>query len=233
MHGSSTHVGRPLIGVTRCGRLDDYLAAVRAAGGEPRVLEHGTDPAEAVGGIDGLLLTGGVDVDPHLYGETPHPTTQVDPARDAFEIPLTKAAVARPVPVLAICRGMQVLNVALAGTLVQDIPDQIGRMLSHSIEQPKDSIAHDVLVAPGSTLAASLRLTNVMRLPVNSRHHQAVANVATGLLAVATAPDGVVEAIEQPGARFCVGVQWHPENFWRTGEFGSLFEAFVTACRER
>jgi putative glutamine amidotransferase len=224
---------RPIIGLTRCSRLDDYIAAIRNAGGDPRVLEQtASDPAEALAGVHGLLLTGGVDVDPALYGEAPHPTTEVDAERDGFEIPLTRSAIARDLPVLAICRGMQVLNVALAGTLVQDIPDQVGQTLPHAVDQPKDRIAHDVRVEPGSRLAASLRLSGAATVPVNSRHHQAVAHVAAGFQIVATAEDGVVEAIEKPGAPFCVGVQWHPENFWRTGEFRGLFEDFVAACRD-
>jgi len=142
--------------------------------------------------------------------------------------------VRRDVPLFAICRGVQVLNVAEGGTLVQDIPSAMTSDLNHSIDQPKDTIAHDVTVAPGTKLAAALGESRPGdTCPVNSRHHQAVGAVAPSFVVSAVSPDGVVEAIERPASTFVVGVQWHPENFWRNGEFSGLFEAFVAAAAAR
>src|SRR5262245_11519815 len=118
MHGPGADV-KPRIGITPCSRVDDYVESVRRAGGDPVVLSNDDDPAGVLEKVDGLLLTGGLDVDPKLYGEAPHPTTETAPERDHFEIPLTRAAIAGDVPVLAICRGVQVLNVAAGGSLVQ------------------------------------------------------------------------------------------------------------------
>jgi putative glutamine amidotransferase len=133
-----------------------------------------------------------------------------------------------------VCRGIQVLNVAKGGTLVQDIPSQVPGAVDHSIDTPAYAIAHEVWDAKGSRLWALLqeKLAEGDACQVNSRHHQAVGQAAPGFDVTATAPDGVVEAIEHPGARFCVGVQWHPENFWRTGEFRALFEGFIEACKK-
>ena len=217
---------RPIVGITRCSLVDDYVESVKRAGGEPVVIDPSEDPAGSLYRIDGLLLSGGLDVDPALYGEARHATTEVDAARDRFEIPLSREAVARDMPVFAICRGVQVLNVAAGGTLVQDIPSAVTTDLPHSIDVPKDHIAHPVSVTPGTRLAASLGASTA----VNSRHHQAVARVAPSFVVSAVSDDGVVEAIERPGSTFCVGVQWHPENFWRTGEFAGLFAEFVAAA---
>ena len=225
---------KPRIGITPCSRVDDYVESVKRAGGEPIVLDVAGDPADALDRVDALLLTGGLDVDPALYGETPHATTDVDPARDRFEIPLSRDAVARDLPVFAICRGVQVLNVAAGGTLIQDIPSAVTTDLSHSIDIPKDHAAHEVRVTPGTRLAASLGASCPQdTCAVNSRHHQSVGRVAPSFVVSATSADGVIEAIERPASAFCVGVQWHPENFWRTGEFGDLFGAFVKAASQR
>jgi putative glutamine amidotransferase len=226
----------PTIGVTRCSRLDDYLSSVEKAGGRPRVLEVSESPRKVLDEIDGLLLTGGGDIDPVLYGDTRHPTVEdAEPGRDEFEIDLARRAMAADVPLLAICRGAQVLNVAAGGTLVQDIPSAVQSTLLHSIVEPKSAEAHAVHVTPGSRLERALGSTvdSAHTCLVNSRHHQSVGRVGSGLVSSALAPDGVVEAIEQPGSEFCVGVQWHPENFWRTGEFAPLFDTFVSAARER
>jgi putative glutamine amidotransferase len=222
---------QPRIGITPCSRVDDYVESVKLAGGDPVVLDAGGDPAGALDRLDALLLTGGLDVDPALYGETAHATTEVDAARDRFEIPLSREAVARDLPVFAICRGVQVLNVAAGGTLIQDIPSTVTTDLTHSIDIPKDHAAHNVRVTPGTRLAASLGTAIPLETcAVNSRHHQAVDRVAPSFVVSAVSSDGVVEAIERPASAFCVGVQWHPENFWRTGEFGELFGAFVKAA---
>ena len=222
---------KPTIGITPCSRVDDYVESVKRAGGEPLLLNPQEDAARALDRIDALLLTGGLDVDPALYGEAAHPTTEVDPGRDRFEIPLSRAAVARDVPVFAICRGVQVLNVAAGGTLIQDIPSALAAGLPHSIDVPKDHIAHPVRVTPGTRLAASLGASTPLdTCAVNSRHHQAVGRVAPSFVVSAVSADGVVEAIERPASAFCVGVQWHPENFFRTGEFRPLFEGFLEAA---
>jgi putative glutamine amidotransferase len=224
----------PVIGITPCPRVDDYVESVRRAGGEPVVLSNTDEPVQALAKVDGLLLTGGLDVDPALYGETPHETTEVAAERDRFEVPLTQAAIDRDVPLFAICRGVQVLNVAAGGSLVQDIPSAVTSDLNHAIDVPKDHLAHPVHVRPGTRLAAALGLaSDVEACPVNSRHHQSVARVAPSFVVSAASPDGVVEAIERPASAFCVGVQWHPENFWRTGEFDGLFAAFVNAATRR
>jgi putative glutamine amidotransferase len=225
---------KPVIGLTRCSTLDDYIESVLRAGGEPLVLEADEDPADVLTRIDGLLLTGGPDVEPALYGQAPLPTTDVDAVRDSFEIPLTRQALEQDVPVLAICRGAQILNVAAGGSLVQDIPSAVESELPHSITEQKDAVAHPIRVAEGSRLAGAMGFAlDLECCGVNSRHHQSVAEVAPSLVASAHSPDGIVEAIERPEGAFCLGVQWHPENFWRTGRFGALFDAFVRAARQR
>jgi len=192
--------------------------------------------ADALAEVGGLLLTGGGDVDPARYGETPHQTLdEVDLVRDEFEIALIAAARARDLPIFAICRGVQVLNVAAGGTLVQDIPSEVPGAVNHSLvvpPHPPYELAHEVWVEKDSLLAKLLgeRLVGSDTCEVNSRHHQAVKTVAPGYRVSATAPDGVIEAIEDPAARFCLGVQWHPENFFRTGEFRSLYEGFLEAA---
>jgi putative glutamine amidotransferase len=183
--------------------------------------------------VQGLLLTGGGDIDPQLYGEAAHATYQPsEPGRDEYEVALVRAAIAARTPIFAICRGMQVLNVALGGTLVQDIPSMVNGALQHSVPEPRFAIAHEVWVAKGSQLAALMaEKLDGDTCQVNSRHHQAVKVVAPDWEVSGTAPDGVIEAIEQPGDVFRMAVQWHPENFWRTGEFRPLFEAFIDAAR--
>jgi len=235
---------KPVIGVTPSGRLVDYLESVRRAGGEPLVLSNDDDPSAVLDKVDGILLTGGLDVDPSRYGEAAHPTTEPAPDRDRFELPLAHEAVRRDVPLLAICRGVQVLNVAEGGTLIQDIPSEKPSATPHAVNEPRNQIAHNVTVSPGTRLASSLAAAlaqvpgvkprpTIVACPVNSRHHQAVDAVAPAFVVSAVSPDGIVEAIERPGARFCVGVQWHPENFWRTGEFDGLFSDFVAAATSR
>ena len=220
----------PIVAITPCKKPRDYDAAVRRAGATPRPLTLDQPTDEALDGVDGLLLTGGDDVDPALYGEAPHPTYGVsEPGRDAFEIALVRRALAADLPVLAICRGLQVLNVALGGTLIQDIPSEPATLLLHDAQGPPTTLAHTVAVAPGSCLATLVGPDDSRA--VNSRHHQAVRALGEGLVVTATSPDGVIEAAEVPAARFCVGVQWHPENFHATGEFDALFKGFVDACR--
>lgn len=224
----------PIIAVTACRRPDDYRRAVIDAGGTPRVIDASMDLATALDGVGGVVLTGGDDVAPALYGEAPHPTVvEVEAGRDAFEIAVTIDARRRGLPVLGICRGVQVMNVACGGSLIQDIPSHVPGTAEHSLDVPPHtaaSLAHEIRIEPGTRLAHVLGEAKARE--VNSRHHQAVKAVAPGFRVSAVAPDGVVEAIEDPAARFCLGVQWHPENFWRTGEFRSLFLAFVQAAGE-
>lgn len=227
----------PLIAVGQNRKMEDYLESVRRAGGEPIEVMAGSEvPEHLLARVSGLLLTGGGDIDPALYGEPAHPAFQAaETGRDEYEIALARAAVAHGVPLLAICRGMQVLNVAMGGTLFQDIPSQITGALEHAVPQPRAHIAHEVWVSEGSVLAALLadHMEDGETCHVNSRHHQSVRNAAAGFEITATAPDGVIEAMERPGGAFCVAVQWHPENFWRTGEFRDLFEGLVKAASAR
>ncbi len=226
----------PLIGITRCTKLEDYVAAVERTGAQVRVLEVSESPRTLLNEVHGILLTGGGDVDPVFYGEDRHESVQdAEPGRDEFELDLARRAMASEVPLLAICRGAQVLNVAAGGSLIQDITSSLDTGLDHSVAQPKDAACHEISVRPGTRLASVLgvRVENSCSCRVNSRHHQSVGRVGEGLLVSATASDGVIEAIESPSSPFCVGVQWHPENFWKTGEFNSLFDGFVAAARAR
>jgi putative glutamine amidotransferase len=225
----------PIIAIAPSAKLPDYEESVRRAGGDVRVLDRASDrPAEVIAGVNGLLLTGGGDVQPSLYGATPHSTFDpAEPGRDEYEIELVRRAIDANLPLFAICRGIQVLNVARGGTLIQHIPDEVGTAVEHRVKEPRFATAHDVWLTSNSLLERTLRerLEDADSCAVNSRHHQAAKDLGEGLTVSATAPDGIVEALEDPGPRFCLGVQWHPENFWRTGEFRALFEAFVQACR--
>jgi len=221
----------PVIGITPCRLLPDYLESIRRAGGEPTVLELTATPS--LEGLDGVMLTGGGDIAPSYYHETPHPKANPpDATRDAFELELAKLALDNDVPMFGVCRGLQVLNVAAGGTLIQDIPSEVNQALGHEVNSPLNAIAHEVWITRGSSLANTMQeqLVDGEVLQVNSRHHQAIKQPAAGFEVSATAPDGVIEAIERSGARFCLAVQWHPENFWRTGEFRALFEEFVRVC---
>jgi len=225
-----------LIGITNCRKIEDYRQAVLHVGGDVRILDPSSGVAEALNGIGGVLLTGGEDIEPSFYAEARHSSvTEVDPQRDEFEMALVREARARKLPIFAICRGLQVLNVAFGGTLVQDIASQVPGSLEHRFtvppHQPFD-LAHEVWIDKETLLSRLMneRLGGADTCDVNSRHHQAVKQLAAGFQISATAPDGVVEAIEDPSVPFCLGVQWHPENFWRTGEFRSLFEEFVEAA---
>ena len=225
----------PTIALSPCRQMSDYLESVRRAGATPRELTLADPPAAVAAEVDGLLLTGGGDIDPALYGAVPHGTySAAEPGRDAFEIALVRAVLEVGKPVFAICRGMQVLNVALGGDLVQDIPTEVNGAAHHDVREPRYALAHEVWTTQGSRFSTLMRekLVDGESCQVNSRHHQAVKHLGAGLEVVATAPDGVIEAVERPGA-FCLGVQWHPENFWRTGEFRPLFEGFVDACRRQ
>ena len=204
-------MSRPRIGITRwedvpAERFADYADRLAEAGGEPVAIEQGAGGDR----LDALILTGGLDLAPERYGETPHPTVKrVDPARDTFEIDLLLVALARDLPVLAICRGHQLLNVALGGRLLQHIDGGGHRADYHTPTAP--SRWHIVRIEPGSLLRELLGADEV---EVNSRHHQAVlpGTLAPALRAVALSPDGLVEAVESPEHRWVLGVQWHPER---------------------
>ena len=233
---------RPLIGITigystKDHELftlrDDYVRAVEKAGGLPIVLAPGRpdDAADLLSRLDGLLMTGGADVDPGLYGEKPHETvTRVIPERDAFELALCRGALARDQPLLAICRGHQVLNVATGGTLIQDIPSQVEGAHDHDPETERWETAHPVRILPQTRLREILERETI---EVNSFHHQAVRDLGQGLVVCASSTvDGVIEGIELPDRRLAVGVQWHPEAFWdQPQDFQPLFQALVKASR--
>jgi putative glutamine amidotransferase len=224
----------PRIAIAPCSKSHDYEESIRRAGGEPTILDYKTNlPADVVRQFDGILLAGGGDVLPSIYGEAAHGTFgPAEPGRDEYEIELVRRAIEADLPLFAICRGIQVMNVALGGTLVQDIPSEVSHPVAHDVREPRFAIAHPVWMTSGTLLERLMRerIEDGDEAPVNSRHHQAVKQVAQGMVVSGTAPDGVIEAIEDPGRRFCLGVQWHPENFYRTGEFSGLFAGFIAAA---
>ncbi|HIE39457.1 MAG TPA: gamma-glutamyl-gamma-aminobutyrate hydrolase family protein [Anaerolineales bacterium] len=211
-----------------------YVGAVRKAGGIPLLLppafaEEGAEVLLAR--LDGLLLSGGGDLAAEWYGGEESPLLErVDRERDRAELALARTALRIGKPVLAICRGIQVLNVAMGGTLYADIPTQVPGALPHrpAQGQPPKASAHLVHLTPGSRLAGILGLERMM---VNSFHHQAVERVGEGLAVVARAPDGIVEGVERPDHPFCLGVQWHPEMAIGNQEgMARLFQALVQAA---
>lgn len=208
----------------------NYSESVARAGGLPVMLPHEPELAEHyLDLIDGLVVTGGAfDVDPALFGAaTRHDTVKLKARRTAFELAIVRGALERDLPVLGICGGQQLLNVALGGTLIQHIPDEVADCLAHEQPNPRTEPGHDVILAEGSLLR---EIAGRQRIPVNSAHHQAVKDVAPGAVADAVAPDGVIEGIEVPGRRFCIGVQWHPEYDISPADT-ALMRAFVAACR--
>jgi len=225
----------PIIAIPPCDKLRDYEESIRRAGADVRVLDRAIDrPEDVIRSAQGILLPGGGDVMPSIYGEAAHRTySAAEPGRDDYELELARRAVEADVPLLGICRGIQVLNVARGGSLVQDIQDEIGVTVNHTQRDSPVTIAHEVWISEGSLLDRLMRERLESDLcPVNSRHHQAPKVLGAGLIVSATAPDGVIEAIEDSSRRFCLGVQWHPENFYRTGEFRPIFEGFIQAAGE-
>ena len=211
-----------------------YLRAVQGAGGIPVLL-----PPQVEGDarrvlwerLDGLILTGGGDIDPARFGEAPHPkTADVSPARDALEIELVERAVHDEVPLLGICRGLQVLNVALGGSLHQHLPAQ---PILHSQAEPRDRPTHAVKVMGEGTRLG--RVLGALEVQVNSMHHQGIHRLGRGLREVAWAPDGVIEGLEMDGTgRFVIAVQWHPEELvGHDASARGLFAAVVDAARRR
>jgi putative glutamine amidotransferase len=213
-----------------------YYGAIAAVGGTPVLIPLFDDDVETLrriyDGLDGILIPGGVDMDPRSFGEAPHPKLgRIDRARDRVELLLTEWALADRKPLLGLCRGLQVINVALGGTLYQDLEAQLPESIKHdyfpTFGYERDHLAHDV------TLERATRLQRVMdrdRVPVNSMHHQGIKTLAPSLVPSAVAPDGLIEAVELPGDHFLVGVQWHPEVFELTDPHTrQLFRAFVEA----
>ena len=213
-HGEPPHAEMAL-GMT-------YLRAIEAAGGMPVVLPPLGDAVAYLDRLDGICLSGGPDLDPDAYGATERHAElgPTEPSLDAFELELARAADARGIPILGICRGAQALNVARGGTLNQHLP-------GHRQTEPATATTHSVLVEPETQLAALLG-THLLR--VNSFHHQAVDRLGGGLRAVAHAADGTVEGIEAPGERFVLGVQWHVEGLVAQPRHRVLFEALVAAA---
>ena len=225
-------------GVQRCYQNASYIQAVAQAGGIP-VLIPLTEEMPALEGLharlDGLLLSGGGDVEPWQYGQRPHEKLgPTDPLRDRVEMALARWAHEANKPTLAICRGIQVLNVALGGTLYQDIASLVPGALAHPHQpgNPRHFLAHQVSVEQGTLLSRILDQPE-QAMAVNSMHHQAVDRVAPGFVVSARATDGVIEAIEHPGQRLSLGVQWHPEEMAAHYPLmGRLFAALVSSCRD-
>lgn len=231
---------RPLVAITATSRREAptdperlrlnaaYVDAIVRAGGIPVV----TPPVAAefaaalADRVDALLLTGGEDVAPSLFGAEPHPALgRVTPARDVWEIALVHAARQRRMATLGVCRGIQTLNVALGGTLIQDIPSALPDALVHEQPQPRDERTHVATVTPGSRLESLVGA----EARVNSMHHQSIADLAPGFTVSAVAPDGVIEAVEWTAdAWWCLGVQWHPEEL--DGADAKLFAALIAAA---
>jgi putative glutamine amidotransferase len=235
---------RPLIGLTTTLRPDThatqlagirrtYIQAVLDAGGAPVLIPPASvDVLRTIfARLDGLLLPGGVDVDSAEFGESPHPKVgTVEVERDKLELPLCRWALAEGKPVLGICRGIQVMNVAAGGTLYQDVPAQYTTTIAHATDTalPRGFLAHDVLLQADTRLAMLVGRDPLM---VNSWHHQAIKAVGRGLVVSARARDGIIEAVEAPEHRFAVGVQFHPEDLYETSErLQRLFAGFVAAC---
>jgi putative glutamine amidotransferase len=244
-----TYTFQPLIGISGglvrtnewsppvVGHRQSYVDAVLQAGGLPVLLPPLTNPRALRAlyeRLDGVLLAGGDDIDPARYGEAPHPRLgAVSPERDTAELQLARWAFADGKPLLGICRGLQVLNVARGGTLWQDLPSEHPEGLDHYTSATLrrwDMVDHAVELDAGSRLAALLGTTAI---GLNSLHHQAVKRLGAGLRAVGYAPDGVVEAIEGGGAAFVVGVQGHPETLWQATEprWRRLFGGLIAAAR--
>ncbi len=207
----------------------NYCGAIADAGGTPLPLPHEVGlVSDYLDRINGLVITGGAfDVDPALFGAaTRHATVTLKSRRTQFELALIQGALDRDMPILGICGGQQLLNVALGGTLIQHIPDEVPECLAHEQPNPRDQAGHRVSVVPGTLLAS---VTGQLGFDVNSAHHQAVARTAPGCVVNARADDGVIEGIEDPSRRFCIGVQWHPEFIISPADT-ALYRAFIQAC---
>ena len=207
-----------------------YVESLRRAGAVPVLIPpQPENAADVIDELDGLVLAGGDDCDPAAYGEQRHDTVEpMDPRRQSNDLSLAKVARERGIPTLGICLGVQVMNVAAGGSLMQDIDSQMETEIRHASE-PEDRARHDILVEQGTRLAEIL---GDRELNVNSSHHQAIKKVGQGLRVTALAPDGVIEGLEDPRHPFYVGVQWHPEDMSSEDSAASLFRAFVEAARK-
>ena len=220
----------PIIGVGK-----RYIEAIKSAGGVPILIPLGSSQVEVnqvLDKLDGIVLTGGEDVDPKHYGEDPiKQLGQVSAFRDQTELVISKEAFANDIPLLGICRGLQVANVALGGSLYQDIATQVSGALEHPVDKWEE-LSHPIELAPDSKLAALLGTTS---LAVNSLHHQAAKVVAADLSVSARSSDGVIEALEAPSRSFFVCVQCHPEALWNTVDlrWTNVFREFIAACSRK
>ncbi len=222
-------------GLERTFANEGYAQSIRNAGGIPILLpQQGGDAliAAILPTLHGIVFTGGQDIEPQLYHEEREPHTQAsDIERDMFELHLYKAAKARNIPVLGICRGAQLINAAHGGTLIQDIATNAPGSLPHSQPKtsPRDGRVHDVVIMPETTLAFACKQTHFQ---TNSFHHQSVKRIGEGLRVSAHAPDGIIEAFESTYGPWLLAVQWHPEGFWKDADCADqkIFKAFVAAC---
>lgn len=206
-----------------------YVESLRRAGAIPLLIPpQPENAAEIVSELDGIVLAGGEDCDPSLYGEEPHPTVEpMDERRQQNDVTLARVARERGIPTLGICLGVQVMNVAAGGTLVQDIDSQMQTGIEHASD-PSDRARHDVTIESGTKLS---KILPARQLNVNSSHHQAIKTIGDGLKVTAQAPDGIVEGLEDPRHPFYLGVQWHPEDMPGETSASALFGAFVEAAR--
>ena len=215
--------------------LPDYMDGISQAGGIPFIFpftEDKEDVERLAALCDGFLFTGGPDISPEYYQETAiDASVEVCPKRDTLESMVFQTALEKDKPILGICRGIQVINVFLGGSLYQDIPSQHPSETVHRQPPPYDQPVHDVILVEDTPLA---RCFGAGRVPVNSHHHQAVRSLAPGLKAMAYSPDGLIEAVYMPEKRFLWAVQWHPERLFRTDNYSlELFQAFTGAMNEK
>ena len=231
---------KPVIGITTYGRDDNgrfslpavYVDAVRRAGGVPVLIPPGEpDLPELLPLLNGVILSGGGDIDPQLYAGTTHETIyMLDAERDSSEINLARTLINQDLPVLGICRGIQVINVALGGTLIEHLPDVVGEEVLHRAP-PRLPVSHEVNVVPDSRLAEIIGQSSVTP---TSWHHQAIRQPAPGLQVVASAPDGTIEAVEMPAHPWLIAVQWHPEiTAASQPEQQRLFDELVKVARQK
>ncbi|MDE0553092.1 MAG: gamma-glutamyl-gamma-aminobutyrate hydrolase family protein [Candidatus Poribacteria bacterium] len=226
----------PIIGITFSSKIitgtsKNYIHAIEEFGGEPRILYPGVPDSEFAD-IDGLLLTGGGDIHPDYFDQDWHPSLKyVNEARDALEIPLCREVIEANLPVFGICRGIQVMSVAMRGSLYQDVPSQLTEPLTHPAESFTIDSYHEIEIEPNNRLREIIGRNSD---EVNSAHHQAVDEVGKGFIVTARSVDGVIEGIENPSKDFVLGVQYHPERMIRTEAFREhrrkLFEAFIQAA---
>ncbi len=235
-------IKKPKIGITSVhqeeGRINRlslwYTAAVEAAGGIPLViptLENSENIKELVGFFDGIILSGGGDPDPYIFGEEPEPGQgEIEPPRDYLELTLAQGALNSNLPLLGICRGMQMINLAAGGSIYQDIGLRKRKSVKHMQEAPRWYPTHEVYITPHSRLSS---IINEESHRVNSFHHQGINRLAKGFISCAIASDGLVEALEGTGENLVMGVQWHPETMWiRDSKMFNLFKYFIKEAEE-